>query len=347
MSMSGGPRGSNLGHDAGGSIKGIRRIRGTRPRAARFLRFFALVPSSFLDGDHAARIGMLAAPSRGEGLAVFRSGLPPLVIAVLGAWSLAPASLAGENSPNPFASRVLQFVQGNTPFTNLANPATALGEPSRRSLDPVYGDSNVNPFSPAYLPDQIVSIGPGGSLTVQFDRPVTDDPNNPFGIDLLTFGNSGYQVDFATGRARGLFGNNSQGLVEVSADGLSWFTVPGARPDGAFPTLGFSDVLDPFDPTPGSVLADFTKPVNPIFNAWGLTHPEILAAYNGSGGGSGIDLASVGLSSISFVRVSLPVTAAGNLEIDAFSDVSPVPSPATIASLVLALGVSRRRRVPS
>lgn len=266
---------------------------------------------------------------------------------MIGSWSLAPLGFAGDISSNPFASRVVQFVQGNTPFTNLANPATALGEPSRVSHDPQWGDANVNPFSPAYLPDQIVSIGPGGSLTVQFDQPVTDDPNNPFGIDLLSFGNSAYQVDFNTGRARGLFGNNPQGVLEVSPDGQSWFIVPNARPDSSFPTLGFSDVLDPFDPTPGSALAEFTKPVNPTFNAWNLTYPQILAAYGGSGGGTGIDLASVGLSSISFVRVSLPLTASGNLEIDAFSDVAPVPPPATLASFLIALGVSRRRRNPS
>lgn len=278
---------------------------------------------------------------------MLRSGLPPLVAVALGSLSFAPTSLAGDIGINPFASRIVQFVQGSTPFTNLANPATALGEPSRISHDPQWGDSNVNPFSPAYLPDQIVSIGPGGSLTVQFDQPVTDDPSNPFGLDLLTFGNSGYQVDFNTGRALGLFGSNSQGVLEVSADGQSWRTVPNARPDGLFPTLGFSDALDPFDPAPGSVLADFTKPVNPAFNAWGLTYPQILAAYNGSGGGTGIDLASVGLSAISFVRVSLPLTTSGNLEIDAFSDVSPVPSPASLVPLLFALGVSRRRRVPS
>ena len=32
-----------------------------------------------------------------------------------------------------------------------------------------------------------------------------------------------------------------------------------------------------------------------------------IAGYNGSGGGAGIDLASVGLSSINFVRISTPI----------------------------------------
>lgn len=287
---------------------------------------------------------MFAAPLRGEGSAVLRSRLLCSAVVVFGLSSHASIALAGGN---PFASRVVDFVQGNSPFTHLSNSATVLGSPSRINHDPQWGDSNVNPFSPAYLPDQIVSIGPGGSLTVQFDQPVTNDPDNPFGIDLLVFGNSGYQVDFNTFRAIGVFGSNSQGVLEVSPDGNIWFTVPNVRPDSPFPTLGFSDVLDPFDPTPGSVLADFTKPVDPAFNPIGLTYTQILAGYNGSGGGTGIDLASVGLSSISFVRVSLPLSASGNIEIDAFSDVSPVPAPATIASLVLALGVSRRRRVPS
>lgn len=268
-------------------------------------------------------------------------------------WSLASCfAIAGSalarDTASSFASHVVSFVQGDTPFTNLGDPANALGEPSRVSHDPTYGDSNVNPFSPAYLPDQLVSIGPGGSLTVAFDQPVRDDPSNPYGMDLLIFGNTGYQVNFSTGRATGIFGNNNQGVLEVSQDGNTWRTVVGVHPDNQFPTLGYTDVLDPFDPTPGNALADFTKPVNPWFNATGMTYSQILAAYDGSGGGTGVDLASTGFSSISFVRVSLPTTASGNLEIDGFSDVSPVPGPASFASLLIAFGVSRRRRsIPS
>jgi hypothetical protein len=44
--------------------------------------------------------------------------------------------------------------------------------------------------------------------------------------------------------------------------------------------------------------------------------------YDGSGGGAGIDLAPLGLASIRFVRVRVPVGAMQSAEIDGFSDVA-------------------------
>ncbi len=239
----------------------------------------------------------------------------------------------------------MSYISGAIASPALNNPVTAVGSPERYTGEGVFPGA-VTVFNPAYNPDEIVSIGAGGSLTLRFDEPVTDDPANPFGIDLLIFGNAGYESDLGFGITSGsIFGGSSLGLVEVSADGFAWFTIIGVQPDGAFPTLGYLDGTDPFGGDAGLVLSDFTRPVNPAFNAAGLTYAQIIAGYAGSGGGVGIDLAGVGLPAISFVRISYLGTD-GDLQIDALADVSPVPAPGA-AAVVLGGGlvvISRRTR---
>jgi hypothetical protein len=58
----------------------------------------------------------------------------------------------------------------------------------------------------------------------------------------------------------------------------------------------------------------------------GLIYGDILALYAGSGGGTGIDLATVGLAEVCCVRITNPgdPEVTPGIEIDAFSDVAPV-----------------------
>jgi hypothetical protein len=241
---------------------------------------------------------------------------------------------------------VVSYTSGVLPpeHATYINPNTALGEPTRFTGVGQFPGA-VTPFNPAYLDSELVCIGVGGSLTLQFDHPVTNDPNNPFGIDMLVFGNTGYISDEGYGVTSGaLFGNSTQGRLEVSSNGTTWFTVPGVQPDGPFPTLGYQDPTDPFSSPPGSILTDFTKPVNPAFNPADMDMAQIIAAYNGSGGGVGVDLSTVGLSEISFVRISFLGTS-GDLQVDAISDVSPVPGPGVLGSFSLVgLAAARWRR---
>lgn len=268
--------------------------------------------------------------------------------------ALSLASLAHvANAADPWADVVVQYVQGGAvgsdwvtsePFTN---SQTTLGEPTRFAGTPATFGTATTPFSSAYRSYEIVSIGAGGSLTLQFSEPVVDHPLNPYGIDLLIFGNSFYSIDFGAGTATGPIDANI-GVIEVSANGIDYVTVTGGA-DGKFPTVGYLDVTNPFADTAGSVLSDFTKPVNPaaLANVAGMNTAQIIAAYDGSGGGSGIDLAGSGLSSISFVRISNPAGSLRTIEIDALADVRAVPEPATIGLLALAsfgLGINARRR---
>lgn len=242
-----------------------------------------------------------------------------------------------------WASQVVSYDPGTNPASGFTSSAAAIGSPTRYTGVGVFPGA-VTPFNPPFMNTEIVSLGIGGSLVVGFDQPVTNSPSHPFGIDLLVFGNAGYiDTNFPTGTAGGLFGAG-QGRIEVSQNGSTWFTISGVEADGAFPTLGYADLTDPYATSPGSVFTDFTKPVNPAFNPAGLTFSQIVAGYAGSGGGTGVDIASTGLGSISFVRIT-NVGATGTVEIDAFSQV-PAPSTSGLALCVATVSLARRRRAP-
>jgi hypothetical protein len=244
---------------------------------------------------------------------------------------------------DPWADHVLSYQPGAGAAPGYQNPLTALGEPSRFTADLMF-PSVVSPYSPAFGTDQIVSLGAGGSLVLRFDEPVMNDAANPFGVDLLVFGNAGYSdTNFPGGPAGALFGAGG-GTVEVSQDGSNWVLVPGAAADGAFPTLGYVGLTDPYAPAPIGAPTDFTLPLNPGFSGIGLPFAQLIAAYGNSGGGSGIDLAAAGLAWASYVRISNPAGATSTVEVDALSDVAPVPGPGSLAVLLAATGLCRRRR---
>lgn len=253
---------------------------------------------------------------------------------------LAPAAHASD----PWADRVVSFDAGSGGSSGYDIADSTLGSPTRFTGVNFGFPSAVTPFSPPFEPGDIVSLGVGGWLTVAFDEPVTNDAANPFGIDLLIFGNSFYfDTDFPNGRVGGFAGEG--GTVEVSADGHSWCTVPLANADAGFPTLGYLDLASPYSDVPGLVDSDFTRPVDPTFDPNGKSFAELVTGYNHSGGGLGIDLSAVGLDSISYVRVSNPDGAGGTPEIDAFADVSPVPEPGAFTLSMLALlGSARNSR---
>jgi hypothetical protein len=230
-----------------------------------------------------------------------------------------------------FADHVVDYDAGTNPVFGYTDPGVALGPPERftgEGFEPMI----VSVMNPAWRPDEIVSIGLGGHLTLRFDSPVTNDPLNPFGIDLLIFGNAllidagggedpdGFCTDPATIFAEG-------GVIEVSADGETWHLVENVTADGLFPTEGYLDRTDPYDADAGEVDADFARPVDPALSLSdfdGLHYTEVLDLYAGSGGGAGVDIGALGLSEISFVRISaLENPQFLTPEIDAVADVRP------------------------
>lgn len=224
---------------------------------------------------------------------------------------------------SPYASSVVSYSSGSNPAGGFTIAASALGEPTRFTGGPFFPQA-VTPFQPAFMTSELVSIGAGGELVVAFDHEVTNDPRNPFGVDLIVFGNAFFgDAAYPMGTPSGLFTEGGQ--IAVSADGVAWVPVPGLEADGFAPTCGWLDAT-PYATMPGLEPTDFTRPIDPSITAAsmiGQSWSAVRAMYDGSGGGAGIDLAPLGLSSIRFVRVRVPMGAMQSAEIDGFSDVAP------------------------
>ncbi len=222
-----------------------------------------------------------------------------------------------------FAKSVVSYSPGTGASAGYTNPATALGAPSQ--INP-YTEA-VDPFDPPYGTAQIVSLGAGGALTIKFDDSVHNRSRNPFGIDFIVFGNSGFIITndydlvnydwIGTPATDGsLFANNTGATrVSVSRDGKKFYVLnPAATADGLFPTDGVGDPAVPVNPA--LTAADFP----------GATLADMRALYQGSAGGTGYDISTardekgrrVSLSSIKYVRIEV---ISGKAEIDAFSAV--------------------------
>lgn len=230
-----------------------------------------------------------------------------------------------------FASKIINYSPGSGVQAGYTNPDSALGEPSR--ITPGQFGGPVDPFSPPYLAEQVVSIGAGGSLVLGFDSPIPNDPTHLFGLDFIVYGNSGFQIingDFSGGGITdgSLFGNNTGSTrVSVSADGAQFYELtPSLAPviDGPFPIDGGGNFFRPLNPNlTGSAFA-------------GKDLAGIRQLYDGSAGGSGYDISwardssgnPANLSSIQYVRLDV---LSGVAEIDG---VSAVPEPTTMALMV-------------
>ncbi len=251
------------------------------------------------------------------------------------------------------ASSVLSYEPGTgyaTEFGSGAgytNAIAILGVPSRSTPGPFGGP--VDPFSPPWQPQQVVSLGAGGSIEVSLDSPARRDPAHPFGIDLLLFGATGFVIingDYSGGGITdgSVFGHDPS-VVRVSvatADG-PWLTLdPALAPpiEGLFPTDG---------------AGDFTRAVNPALGSShfsGLGIAGIRLAYDGSAGGTGYSLAwardasgqPAPINEASRIRVEV---LSGRVELDAVAAVRPVPEPGVAimgAAGVLLVGAWARQR---
>ena len=257
---------------------------------------------------------------------------PPVRAAVLAVTAAIIPTTAAVRADSPFATEVVSFDPGVGGVPGYDFPEAALGEPTRTSGGSLFPGA-VTPFQPAFMASEIVSLGVGGSIVLAFDHPVLDDPANPYGVDLLVFGNA-FLTDLAppAGVAGGLYAEG--GRIELSQDGVMWFEVIDVEADGAMPTIGWLDV-GPYADAGGRLPTDFTRPVDPAFGPQelaGLGHFELIERYDGSGGGAGIDLATLGLDWIRFVRLSNDGDVS-TPEIDAIADVAPDEPPGIIGDI--------------
>ncbi|MDX2197513.1 MAG: hypothetical protein SF069_00905 [Phycisphaerae bacterium] len=245
---------------------------------------------------------------------------------------------------DPWADAVVGYSPGAGVNPSITNPSTTLGAPERSTGELLGFPAPVTPYNTPFEEDEIVSIGEGGFLTVRFDEPIVDSPSNLYGVDALIFGNGFFTTtDFTNGTVDGLFGEG-EFRVSVSADGTNYVPLAGTFSDGFLPMLAYLDLSGPFDSNPGSVLSDYTRPVNPaltIDDFIGRTFSEVVALYDGSGGGIGIDLAGTGLASASFLRIDM--LSGSSAEFDAFA-VVPEPTTAYSGCLLSVFVFALRRR---
>ncbi len=254
---------------------------------------------------------------------------------------------------NPFATSVISYDAGTNAAAGYTNASTALGSAERFTGEGIF-PGGVTPFNPAWGTDELVSIGSGGQLTLGFDTAITNSASNAYGIDFIVYSNAGFLDTSWTdadpdndgtgvvGSNPFIFGAGGAATIQVSNDGTNWITATTTVLD-LFPTLGYSDYSVPTPGSIGTIETDFTQAMDPslmLSDFANLSFEEIIALYNGSGGGIGIDIASTGLESASFVRF---LNESGEaFEIDA---VAVVPTPGTLMLLSLgSLAASRRRR---
>lgn len=261
-----------------------------------------------------------------------------LLLSVVFVISVIPAMVAADSSP--FATEV---VSSSGPFgwSPYDDPDAVLGKPSTRVGGPWGGRIKIVEPAWGVSPDGeklITTLSEGSQITVTFDHQVEDDPNNPYGIDLLVFGNSffgcsGWANDGTDMNTcmlgRGCFSEPIK--VSVSQDGENWYTYDGGPyADTMFPTQAY--LWDRENAKWTDIEMDWTKPVDPPLTLDDFAYisaADAIDLYDGSAGGTGFDLAESGYEWIQYVRVQ-GVSGFSGGEIDAFADVAPEVCPVPI-----------------
>lgn len=230
------------------------------------------------------------------------------------------------------------------------NPVAAVGAPSALTGVGTQFPSVLSPFNPAYEPKDIVKIGAGGQLTLQFPDFVRVGGGDEVGVVSNNFLVDGSGSGTNTNPAQ-VFGSGAPGggsaEVLVSADGTSWHSIGIHTFDG--PANYYQDAASPYQSTPGNVPADFGIPfVHPISDFNGLDWAHTLALFGQSGGGTWLDLAASGLAQVDYIQFRVP-SGSGALVIDAVSvnnsDVgAAVPEPAGMGAMLLSIGALWRKR---
>lgn len=240
---------------------------------------------------------------------------------------------------DPYADEVVDASSSLDGSGLYNDPLAVLGPPTTTYYDFTTG-SQMTPSvaaGPFYLAGPagekiITTLATGQFIKLRFDEPIEDDPRNPYGIDLIVFGNSffvsagfvGPDTDMGTLLLPGGMFTESV-TVAVSASGVGsptsdpdeWYVYSaGPFADGLFPTNAYAWDSGAAD---WGAASDFTRPADPglsFEDFEGLFAAEAIELYEGSGGGTGYDLAESGFESISYVYLT---GAFG--EVDALADV--------------------------
>jgi|GEM_PF-1087034 len=260
------------------------------------------------------------------------------------------ASIALAQDPPSWATAVVSYDSGSTPYSGYTLKGSALGRPTVETYEDFTSTEPTVTVVPVYPPwdfMELVSIGEGGELILEMGKPITNDPAHPYGVDFLVFGNallsgSGLYDQYGNDPTTYTLpppssmsiDNDKWGVVSVSADGVTWFDFPTDQRVGAMlPTLGrvwngtaWGDPTDPtLPPDPDLVPADLG----------GMNLADLCERYRGGAGGTGFDLDDLIVpegqtppSSFTYVKISVPddgnSETSRRTEIDAVTVVAPV-----------------------
>ena len=255
------------------------------------------------------------------------------------------AAAGPSRASDPWADEVVDHTLDGSGLYD--DPESILGMPATTYYDrQAFAQFMVSLVAPACYLDApggnelITSIPSDQFVKVKFDEPVEDHPRNPYGIDLLVFGNSMFRttggwVTPDTDMETYLLGYGSVAdepvIVAVSTSGIGtpqshraeWYVYDeGPYGDSWYPTQAYEwdrEAHDWGDPK------DYTTPVDPTLGTAdfaSLSAADAIDLYEWSGGGAGIDLTESGFSSIQFVYLTSEDPDETG-EIDALSDVFP------------------------
>jgi hypothetical protein len=225
-------------------------------------------------------------------------------------------------------------------FSAYTNPLVALGKPQTKT-GPTFP---VTPFNNPFSKNDVVSVGTGGSLVLQLSNhllPVDGQPE----LGVFTFQQL-IQVNGGTNATPALFYPSVRASIDVSADGLAWLPLNNGDP------IAFDIPANAFKDAAGTIPSDYGLPFTGGFDALKnkSSLADTIAAYGGSAGGTWLDVSGTGLSSVDFVRFSVPTNSTFSFQLDAISlstaaTGAPVPEPAIgCAALVTCALVTLRRR---
>jgi hypothetical protein len=241
---------------------------------------------------------------------------------------------SGSFGPAPYDDPTAVLGKPTTRFTNL--PGWAQETSRAKLVEAVYNvDLDNNKV--------VTTIGFDEYIVVKFDHKVVDYPGNPYGQDLIVFGNAffgGGTADDTTNMNTYMVSgsvNEEPVSVAVSQDGLTWYEFSdGPYADGYFPTQAYDWDRETAEWTDQEM--DFTRPVDPnltFADFANVSAADAIDLYDGSGGGTPFDLRDLldydelavdpnsGFRWIQYVKL----TSDSDGEVDAIADVAVCGDP--------------------